>query len=157
MKKVKWIVLSLLLGCGGSLTKEQQEEMKESLKSHEIKRVTEAQLLEEGLHTGREIAAWAGGLKESDRLDSIKTSSKATIRWVTTDSNEALAIEKQIIEAYLMNVVTGELPENIQLVGDDSLLYTKPVIHKLPDGAVEIQGMWSIMLSKKQLILSMED
>jgi hypothetical protein len=75
------------------------------------------------------------------------------VKWLKAGTNNALEVEKQIIEAYIISAINGELPDNIQFLGNDSLLYTQPVVEKLPDGAIEVKGMWSITFSRKDVIL----
>lgn len=154
----QWMVLILTvaaIGCGGSLSKEQREEMKEAREAQAIKRVTEAELIEEATKQGRKII---GAVVNRDSLviDSLAVENKVKIKWLTPGTSDALEIEKQIIDAYVMSAVTGDLPENVQKMGEDSLLYSKPVVEKLPDGAVQVEGVWSVLFSKKQLILGMD-
>ena len=67
-------------------------------------------------------------------------------------------LEQQLIEAYLADE-SGSMQDNVQEKrngqGDyDSLLYTRPVTKTLPDGSEQLEGVWNIWLSKKELILS---
>lgn len=66
-----------------------------------------------------------------------------------------LAIEQQIIEAYTS--ANGlDLTDNIQKIGNDSLLYTYPVLSTLPDGSVQFKFALGIKMPKKEVILSMQ-
>jgi hypothetical protein len=68
-------------------------------------------------------------------------------------------VENQLIEAYVVGAETGALPDNIQKLGVtdnqeqyDSLVYTKPQVTPLPDGAVKVEGIWNIYLAKKDVV-----
>jgi hypothetical protein len=92
---------------------------------------------------------------DAGKLDSLGRAKGATIRWRVPGSSNALAIEQQIIDAYVMNP-TADLPDNVQNLGTDSVLYSRPEVSVLPDGAVAIEGVWSVRFAKKDLILEME-
>jgi hypothetical protein len=34
----------------------------------------------------------------------------------------------------------------------DTLLYSRPVLTPLPDGAVNVEGVWSIYMAKKDIV-----
>ena len=140
--------------CGGSLSNEQREEMKEARSKQEIRKVTEAELMEASINQGRDLVRKAKGLiRNSNGPDSTYQIDQMKVRWLKAGTSNALEVEKQIIEAYIISAINGELPDNIQFLGEDSLLYTQPVVEKLPDGAIEVKGMWSITFSRKDVIL----
>lgn len=94
-------------------------------------------------------------------LDSIAKHYQATIKLVTPGAGSALQIESQLIEAYVAAAETGSVQDNIQKVyktnaldAYDSLLYTRPKVSSLPDGAVQVEGIWNIYLAKKNVIRS---
>lgn len=102
------------------------------------------------------------------RIDSLSRTEGATISWVdkTTDTTQLQEKERQLWEAYLYNV-ENELPlnDNVQRLGDEEYLYTQPLVldaellKKIPgserrEGA-NFLGMWSIRLTKKELVQSM--
>lgn len=130
--------------------------MKEARELQSIKKVSEADLLEEAFRKGREIM----GVIENRPLvvDSVKAQYKVDVRWLEPGSANATEIERQLIDAYLNSMMMGEeLKDNVQRLGNDSLLYTKPVLLELPDGIVEVRGTWNIRMSKKQLVLAMDN
>jgi hypothetical protein len=157
--KLKHLVLPLVVllnSCGGSLSNEQRQELKEGREKQEIRKVTEAELISETMERGKAIITQAEEIKtNSQQLEKLAITNNIKLKWVQPGSGGALEVEQQIIEAYIMSSVGGDLPDNVQLYGDDSLLYTKPVMNVLPDGAFEIEGMWSLLFSKRDLILSM--
>jgi hypothetical protein len=156
MKKFSWIMIFLLAGCGGSLSREERKQLKEASEMQEIKKVTEAQITEAVLNQGREIAERAGVFRDDPgRLDSLGRSFKVTLRWITPGASNALDIEQQIIDAYITSSVDGDLPDNVQEIANDSILYSRPVISKTANGAIQVDGMWSVVFSKKNIILGM--
>lgn len=106
-----------------------------------------------------------------EKLDSLAKSSKAEIRWIpaNVDSTQIQlsALEQQLWEAYLYNVENDlAVNANVQKINEEAYLYTSPVMlspelrKKLP-GSEDTPsnqgflGMWSIRLSKKEIIQSM--
>jgi hypothetical protein len=151
----------LLTACGGSLSDEQRKKMREEMELHEIKRVTEPEITEAAFEKGRTIMTALEGIK-NDRasVDSLAATTKTRIRWITPSKTDAEKVEQQLIEAYIAGAETGSLQDNIQKIKatdgtTDSLLYTKPLVKNLPDGAVQVKGTWNITFSQKELILSM--
>ena len=97
---------------------------------------------------------------DSSKVDSIAKKYEAKIRWLTPGTNSALEVENQLIEAYVVGAETGSIQDNVQeLHGPnttdyDSLLYSRPVVTPMPDGAVNVEGVWNIYMAKKTIILS---
>lgn len=103
--------------------------------------------------------------------DSLEKKYKATIRWISpedTTHHQLSSLEEQILSAYSYNVEQNlEISHNVQRLDDENYLYTKPIF--LDDSlkkelAVQQQsisdtahflGMWSIKLSKKEIIQNM--
>lgn len=154
MQKYGLFLLLILMACGGSLTDEQRKEMREGQAKQEVKRVTEAEILERAFSTGRKIIT--GIEKDSTALKKLATQYKSNIQFVKPGQSTALEIEQQLIEAYLMSIIDGGTADNVQKIPGDSMLYTFPVADTLADGAVSIRGMWSVHMAIKDLILSME-
>lgn len=114
-------------------------------------------------------------------LDSLEKKYKANIHWISpgdTASNRLSSLERQILKAYLYNVERNlEINHNVQRIDDESYLYTKPIIfndnHKkelaarqqpisdtvssdtVSSDTARFLGMWSIKLSKKEIIQNM--
>ena len=161
MKRLLWTGLIALAACGGSLSDEQRKKMREEMELHEIKRVTEVEITEAAYAQGRAVmAALEKTSQNNASIDSLAQATKTSIKWVKVGSTNALEIEQQLIDAYITGAADGTLQDNVQKIRhgeeeSDSLLYTKPVVSELPDGSVQVEGTWSIILSKKELILSM--
>lgn len=156
MKYIAALLCLLLMSCGGSLSSDERKRLQEESRKHEIKRVTEAEIAEAALEKGRSITDLAREFRgDRGRLDSLGRAQGATIRWRVPGTSNGLDVEQQIIDAYVMNPTT-DLPDNVQNLGADSVLYSRPEVSALPDGAVAVEGVWSVRLSKKELILGME-
>lgn len=156
MKYMAALLVLLFASCGGSLSSDERKRLQEESRMHEIKRITEAEIAEAALVKGRSVTEVANDFRnDRGRLDSLGRAQGATIRWRVPGASDALAVEQQIIDAYVMNP-TADLPDNIQDIGADSVLYSRPEVSVMPDGAAAIEGVWSVRLSKKALILEME-
>jgi hypothetical protein len=156
MKHLLIIVCIVLTACGGSLSDEQRRKIKEDMAHHKIVRVTDAEVTAGAFAYGRKIMKGISSIdKNSLELDSLSRIYQAKIVWIVPGEKSALAIEQQLIEAYLESLINGGMQDNVQRLKSDSLLYTFPVTEKLADGSETVKGMWSIRISKKDLILSM--
>lgn len=128
--------------------------MREAQEEQVIKKVSDADFLEHAFKNGRAIMALVERMPSG--ADSIGHAHQVDVVWLEPGSAHASDIEKQLIDAYLNSMMLGEeLTDNVQRLGADSLLYTKPIINELPDGVVEVKGTWNIRMSKKQLVLAM--
>jgi hypothetical protein len=162
MKRAGIIVLMILtISCDGKLTDEQRKRMHEQMELHKIKRITDPEITEAAFVKGRSIIKSLEHVKsDSSKIDSILNASHGRIRWLIPGKGNALALEQQLIDAYIADE-SGAMQDNIQDVRNgqektDSLLYTKPVMTKLADGSERLEGVWNIWLSRKELILAMD-
>ena len=94
-------------------------------------------------------------------MDSLEKQYHVNITLLTPGASDALEVENQLIEAYVAGAETGSVQDNIQKLhatdaadSYDSLLYTRPKLSALPDGAVKVDGIWNIYLSRKDVIRS---
>jgi hypothetical protein len=161
MKKYGFVLLTLLIACEGKLTDEQRKKMHEQMELHKIKRVTDTEITEAAFAKGRALMkVLESSGNDSARIDSMVLAHHGRIRWIVPGKENALALEQQLVEAYIADE-SGALQDNIQEVRNgqdktDSLLYTKPVVTKLADGSERLEGVWNIWLSRKELILAMD-
>jgi hypothetical protein len=149
-------IVLMLFACNKSLNQEQREEIRENMKKGEIRKVTEAELLEAAYGYARPLATTLETLSDNPvKIDSL--CSARGIVFVPLSSSSALTnIEAQILEAYQNN--QGEkLSDNMQKIGTDSLLYTRPIQLERPDGSYEFMKAIGIRMSRKQVVLSMGD
>lgn len=163
MKKVPFLVLAILMGCGGSLSDEQRKKLREGLDEQKIVRLSDSEIVMSSMELGRSIfESMKARAFSPEAIDSLEHQYKVRIKLITPGANDALEVENQLIEAYIVGAETGSLPDNIQKLGVtdnqeqyDSLMYTKPQVTPMPDGAVEVDGIWNIYLAKKDIVRSM--
>lgn len=141
----------VLLSCGGGLTDEQRKKIKEEMDTSQIKRISEAEITEAVLVQGRELTKL---LEQKASSDSLAKANSVTINWLDPDKATASEIESQLIDAYLTGLSGGTM-DNVQRIGNDSLLYTFPVIEKQADSIDRVKGIWSIYFSRKQIVLNL--
>jgi Flp pilus assembly protein TadD len=161
MRTLIAICAILLIACDGKLSDEQRRKMREQMELHEIKRVTETEITEAAYAKGRSLMAAIETTRgDSTKIDSIIASGKGRYRFIIPGKSNALALEQQLVDAYLADE-SGAIQDNVQQLRrgaekSDSILYTKPIVTKLPDGTERLDGIWNIWLSQKELILTMD-
>jgi hypothetical protein len=158
--KLLLFVLPLLLfiACTGSLTSDQRKKIKENMKQGEIKKVSDAQLTEAAFDYGRKIATvifakdkTLTNLRLQDSLGQAYRVELVSIQ----DSNKSLrGVEKQLLEAYASQAHDAD---NVQKMGPDSLLYTRPLMRERPDGSTEFIKAIGIRMTRKEIILSIKE
>jgi len=153
------LIFLALLGCGGSLSEEQRKQLREAQQQQVIKKISEADLLAAAFTKGRVLVrALQKDKPDAYRLDSLQRANQVIIRWYELSAPTALAIERQLIEAYIMAAGTGStLTDNVQRIGTDTLLYTMPLTRYRPDSVMEVLGLWSIRMPTKAVVLGMEN
>jgi len=95
------------------------------------------------------------------KIDSLEEAHNVRITLLVPGASNALAIEQELIDAYINGLATGSVQENIQKVWTDpektaydSILYTQPKLTKRSDGIEELEGMWNIYMAKKDVVLN---
>ena len=157
-----FILIALILtACGGTLTDEQRKKARESIDAGQLKRVTDSELTEASFALGRTIAELVEKkdhyLTNQFFLDSVGKVYNVEIVSMQPGDSTSLAVEQQIIEAYIAGTGKVELNDNIQKLGKDSILYTKPILRELVDGSVEFSKALGIRMAKKEIVLSIKD
>jgi hypothetical protein len=157
--KYSVILLVVLMACGGRLTDEQRKKLKEGMKLQEIKKISEAQMTEAAFVFGRSLADVVEkmNITRHHSIDSLQRLYKVTIFPLRPGDSSLLVIERQIIEAYSAGAGQVQLHDNVQHIGTDSVLYTKPVMHELPDGSLQFAYALGIRIPKKQVVLSIRE
>jgi hypothetical protein len=154
MKYTLFLLLFLISSCTGSLTEDQRKKIKEDMAMNEIKKVTEAEVTEAAIRYGQQIATVVGKgdktLSNKPFLDSLSQVYQVEIVALQESNPKLRAIEKQILEAYS----SGQGSDNIQKMGSDSLLYTKPITREHPDGSTEFIKALGIRMTRKQIVLT---
>jgi hypothetical protein len=155
------MILLLMVGCGGRLSDEQRKKMKESMELNQVRKVSDAQVTDEAYRQGREIAAILETkdktLSNEHLMDSLQQMYDVEIISMTTSDSLLRSIEKRIIEAYSSSTEVASLGDNIQKMGADTLLYTKPLMIQREDGAVAFSKALGIRMLKKKIILSIKE
>jgi len=160
MKKSALIFIGsiVLSACGGTLSDEQRKQIREGMEQQKIIKVTEAEIMSEALEKAQSVMA---KLKSADStsIENIARSEKVTVRFLTPGNTNARAVERELIEAYIAGIAEGA-KTNIQKVwvddqrsDYDSLLFSQPQTHTNEDGVEELQGIWNIYMSRKDLVL----
>jgi hypothetical protein len=163
LRSMKYCILLigiLLFSCGGTLSEEQRKRMKEQMELHKIRRVTDVEITEAAFAKGRAtVSEFQRKQINNTRIDSLQKTSNGKIHWLTFSNRGTTETEQQLFDAY-QGAESATAQDNVQKLrrpdgtDSDSILYTKPVF--LNDGGVEkLTGVWSILLSRKQLILEM--
>lgn len=159
MRKLVWIVILISVACGGKLTQEEREKLHDGMATQDIRRVTDAELQEAAY---KYLTAVISDVEKIDKylnkkgqLDSLSAIRKVKIFSLTPDDEALREIEKKLIEAYLAGTDAGTAGDNLQAIGADSLLFTRPIFSLHPDGSQQFNHAIGIRIAKKTIILSM--
>ena len=159
MKIWMLIPLIVLFSCGGAVSDEQRKKMRDRMKEDEIKRVTDGELTAAAFDYGRAIAAVLEkrdpAMVNKSLIDSLQKAFNVKISAIQPGDSMLLAIESQLIEAYTST--QSQVADDIQKIGTDSVLYTKPMMHERPDGTLEFTRALSIHMPVRSVVLSIED
>lgn len=151
-------MVAVLASCTGSLSDAQRKRIRESMEQGEIKKFSEATITEAAFDYGRKVAALVdkgdGTLIDAVRMDSISQAFQIEIILLHSENQDLRTVERQLLEAYMDG---GASDDNIQKMGPDSLLYTKPVLRKHADGSAEFMMALGIRMTRKQVVLSIKD
>ena len=162
MKRFAFAGLMMLMACGGSLSDEQRKKLHDGMDNQKIVKLSDSEIVTASLDQGRIIFAVLEKIEIQPRQ--IRFNCPCTImqglRWIVPGSPDALEVENQLIEAYVIGAETGSTQDNIQkLRADpqseeyDSLLYSRPIVSPMADGAINVEGVWNIYFAKKDIIL----
>jgi hypothetical protein len=161
MKKIWMIALLAVVACGGNLSDEQRAKIKKEMEDKKIVRITEPEIMTASLDKGHSVMKSLENKRYSAALvDSVEKIHDVKIHYAVPGGKNSQAIEQELIDAYVMGIATGNADENLQKVytnaqkdSFDTLLYSKPAITRLPDGTEQLDGIWNIYISKKQVVL----
>ena len=157
MKFLLVVLPIVFISCGGSLSSEQRKKMREKMEANSLKKVSDAELTEAALAYGRKIAKVVES-RPNDRkfLDSLEKEYDVEILFMRGDDPGLRSVEKQIVEAYASAASGSNLTDNIQKMGSDSLLYTKPIGKERPDGSMDFTKALGLRLHKRPIVLSIK-
>jgi len=156
MNRFIYIIMIFLVACGGTLTDDQRKKLKDGMKRNEIKKVSEAQITEAAFAIGRVIAE-SVEKENQKKTDSLLQIYDVKIVYLHLGDSQLLGIEKEIIEAYTAGSGQVQLNDNVQRLGTEILLYTKPVMKELPDGSLQFNYALGIRMPRKQVVLSINE
>ena len=161
MRIIIILPLLLLCGCGGALSSEQRKKIRENMEAKSIKKISDAELTGAAFDYGRSLAKV---IESRDRtlsnrkfLDSLQKAFGVQILSMHPTDSFLRGVEKKIIEAYSSGSDLSGIGDNLQKMGADSMLYTKPLMMERPDGSIEFTQALAIRIPKRQVILSMKE
>lgn len=151
------LIAFIAAGCGGSLSSEQRKKIRDNMEAGAIKKISDAELMEAAFAYGRNIEKIVKGSSKQRLIDSLEKSYGVEILYMEPGDSVLRSVEKQIIEAYTSGATSVEINDNIQKMGTDSILYTKPIMVERPDGSLEFTKALGVRMPKKRIILSIKD
>lgn len=160
MKYIFLFSLLILVSCGGSLSDEQKKQLKEGMEANQIKKISEAEIMDAAFKLGRKITEEvkkAGGENRDQATSRLEAEHHVKIYPIQQGDSLLLQIEQQLIEAYTTADPNLELSDNVQKIGTDSLLYTVPIMDKVEGGAVQFKYALGVRMPKKEVILSINN
>lgn len=132
------------------------------MEDHKITQISDAEIVSAAMEQGKQVySALAKSGFETSAAENLGRERHVKIRYITPGSGDALEVESQIIQAYIIGSSTGATQDNIQklrsgtatsLSDYDSLLYSRPEVTSLPDGSVNVKGVWNVYLSKREIV-----
>jgi hypothetical protein len=151
----------LLCACGGSLSSDQRKKIRENMDAKSLKKISDVELTEAAFSYARSltkvIEAKNKNIDNRKFLDSLEKSFGVQILAMRPTDSLLRKVERQVIEAYTSGSDLSGIGDNLQKMGSDSLLYTKPLISERPDGTVVFNKALAIRIPKKQVILSIKE
>lgn len=156
MKYVAFFGLLVLVSCNGKLSDEQKRKIREEREESKIKKISEADITEAAFSYGRRISEIIerrdNTLSNQKLIDSLENTFHVEIISLQTNDSTLRTVEKQIIEAYTSGGRGVTLSDNVQKMGEDSILYTKPLMRERPDGSVAFTKALGLRIAKRELI-----
>lgn len=161
MKKFIVFVLAVaFIACNGRLSDEQKRKIKQEMESSRIQKISEAEITETAFALGRTIARPLEkrdkGLSNRTLIDSLERFYRVSIVALTQNDSLLREVEKRIVEAYLSGGA-AQLGDNIQKLGADSLLYTKPMMYARADGSNELVTVLGIRMPRREVVKKVKE
>jgi len=158
MKQLLFFLLlpAMLVSCGDQ--KIDTTKARLEMESREIKRISEGEIVEKALAIGNDISDELS-LKKDSTLGlmihplNLETKSVSFLTFNNLQSWSGGGKRAQIYDAYLYNAENNLTSEtNVQILeGDTLILYTRPAFYENTP-----IGIYSIVLSRKEIVLSIE-
>jgi toxin YoeB len=151
------LFLFLFTSCHGKLTEEQKRKIREERVVSQIKKISEADVAEASFAYGRNIANIIAKRDTSVTnialLDSLEKVYDVQIITMQEGDTNLQEVEKQVLEAYASSDNAAALGDNIQKMGVDSILYTKPIIGS--NNSIFFRAL-SVRMPKRRIVLSIK-
>ncbi|MCS7019909.1 MAG: hypothetical protein RMJ87_12605 [Cytophagales bacterium] len=153
-----WLLFVCLIACTPQQDHTDRTALAKEMRGRKLKRVTDAQVISMAAEEGMRVVAQlkpllvipASGNCDSIRINGmLKNEVVAEYRFVCRPEPNMPSKVLEVWKAYTYNAQHNlTVAENIQKLDDPQLLlYTSPVVHN-----GKFIGMWSIVLSKKEMI-----
>ncbi len=160
-RTIFFLIFLVCFSCTGSLTDEQRQQLQKEMEAREIKKISEGEIMEAALQQSRlllEKAEVTFGLApteiNTEELIAFEQKESLKLRWISSSEENLSETETQLVEAYKFSFLEDKLSDNLQRLGSDSVLYTKPVVLEEPEGKL-FKGMWSLTMARKDIIRRM--
>ena len=129
------------------------------MEAKSIKKISEAELTETALAYARKITKIIETSGRSDQkfFDSLNIAYDVEVILMTSKYTGLRAVERQVMEAYASTDGSANLGDNLQKMGNDSLLYTKPLYNKVKGSDLEFAKALALRIHKKAVILSIKN
>ncbi len=130
------------------------------MEARSLKKISDAELMEAAFSYSRALTKVIEDNNHSGRrefLDSLEKAYHIQILFMKPHDSVLRKVERLVIEAYTAGTDTKNLGDNLQRMGKDSLLYTKPLMKERPDGSLEFDKALALRIPKKQIILSIKE
>ncbi|MCS6974141.1 MAG: hypothetical protein NZM13_06605 [Cyclobacteriaceae bacterium] len=143
--------LVVAVSCNQRLNDEQRRELAEGRKKMEIRQIPQADLLKAGMDIGEKLVRSLPDTFASNEISRLSGEQGVAIRWYTPESPAAEPLLNDLMHAYSYTIQSASnLPSHIQRLGQDSVLFVKPVVHEKA-----LKGMWCITMPVKKIVMEM--
>ena len=129
------------------------------MEAKSIKKISDAELTEAALTYAHNVTKVIedNGRTDQKFLDSLDKVYDVEVIFMTPKDTKLRTVERQVIEAYVSTIGSANPGENLQKMGIDSLLYTKPLFEKNKKGSLEFSKALALRIHKKAVILSIKN
>ncbi len=152
-----FLLMIILASCTTTLSDEQRKKIHEEMADREIRRITDAELMEGALVLGRKLSATVQDQPPTvnQELTNQLTQWRVRLQWSEPGSMDLREVEQQLIDAYIEGGSKAQVLENLQLL-EDTVLYTRPVLTVNTDGSSDFAGTWNFYIPVKSVIQSLD-
>ena len=152
-----WLIILLVAACSVPEDRIDRSALAKEMRGRKLKRVTDAQIIGLAAEEGAKIVSRleplliipADGNCDAIRINGLLQSEIVSeYQFICREEPDMHPKTLEVWRAYCHNVEQNiAIGENIQKLGTEQLLYTKPLVRE-----GKLIGMWSIVLDKKEMI-----